>query len=49
MRVCLVTPFSWSVPHDVNDHVAGLAAELRNLGHTVTVLGPSGRAADLRE
>jgi predicted metal-dependent phosphoesterase TrpH/glycosyltransferase involved in cell wall biosynthesis len=49
VRVCLVTPFSWSVPHEVNDHVAGVAAELRRLGHTVTVLAPSGRAADLRE
>ncbi len=49
MRVCLVTPFSWSVPHDVNDHVAGVASGLRELGHSVTVLAPSGRAADLRE
>ncbi len=49
MRICLVTPFSWSVPHEVNDHVAGVAAELRKLGHRVTVLAPSGRAADLRE
>src|SRR6478672_7380646 len=49
MRVCLVTPFSWSVPHEVNDHVAGVAAELRKLGHRVTVLAPSGKAADLRE
>jgi len=47
LRVCLVTPFSWSQPHDVNEHVAGLAAGLRKLGHSVTVLAPSGRAADL--
>ena len=44
MRVCLVTPFSWSVPHEVNDHVAGVAVELRKLGHRVTVLAPSGKA-----
>jgi predicted metal-dependent phosphoesterase TrpH/glycosyltransferase involved in cell wall biosynthesis len=43
----LVTPFSWSQPHDVNEHVAGVAKELRALGHTVTVLAPSGRTADL--
>jgi predicted metal-dependent phosphoesterase TrpH len=49
MRVCLVTPFAWSVPHEVNDHVAGVAGELRKLGHTVTVLAPSSKAADLRE
>jgi predicted metal-dependent phosphoesterase TrpH/glycosyltransferase involved in cell wall biosynthesis len=48
MRICLVTPFAWSSPHDVNDHVAGVAAELRRIGHSVTVLAPSSRAADLR-
>ena len=47
LRICLVTPFSWSQPHDVNEHVAGAAAELRRLGHQVTVLAPSGRASDL--
>jgi predicted metal-dependent phosphoesterase TrpH/glycosyltransferase involved in cell wall biosynthesis len=47
LRVCLVTPFAWSRPHDVNDHVGGLAHELRALGHEVTVLAPSTRAADL--
>ena len=47
LRVCLVTPFSWSQPHSVNEHVAGVAAELRRLGHAVTVLAPSGRAQDL--
>jgi predicted metal-dependent phosphoesterase TrpH len=47
MRICLVTPFAWSQPHDVNEHVAGLATALRALGHTVTVLAPSARAADL--
>jgi len=47
MRVCLVTPFAWSQPHDVNDHVAGVADALRRLGHDVTVVAPSTRAADL--
>ena len=47
LRVCLVTPFAWSRPHDVNGHVAGVAHELRGLGHDVTVLAPSTRAADL--
>src|SRR5580765_4521095 len=49
LRVCLVTPFAWSQPHDVNDHVAGVAESLRALGHTVTVLAPSTRGRDLRE
>jgi predicted metal-dependent phosphoesterase TrpH len=48
LRICLVTPFAWSRPHDVNEHVAGIAIELRRLGHRVTVLAPSTRAADLR-
>ena len=47
MRICLVTPFAWSQPHDVNEHVAGLAGGLRALGHEVTVLAPSTRAAEL--
>src|SRR5919197_6027375 len=47
LRVCLVSPFAWSRPHDVNEHVDGLARELRLLGHEVTVLAPSTRAADL--
>jgi hypothetical protein len=47
MRICLVTPFAWSQPHDVNEHVAGIAEELRALGDTVTVLAPSSRNADL--
>jgi predicted metal-dependent phosphoesterase TrpH len=47
LRICLVTPFAWSQPHDVNEHVAGAAAALRDLGHDVSVLAPSNRAADL--
>src|SRR5437660_1418009 len=47
LRVALVTPFAWSQPHDVNEHVAGLARELRARGHRVTVLAPSNRARDL--
>ena len=47
LRICLVTPFSWSQPHDVNEHVAGAAGALRDLGHEVSVLAPSNRASDL--
>ncbi|MGD0713014.1 MAG: glycosyltransferase [Gaiellaceae bacterium] len=49
LRVALVTPFAWSQPHDVNEHVGGLARQLRRRGHTVTVLAPSNRARDLAE
>ena len=47
LRICLVTPFAWSQPHDVNEHVAGVAHELRALGHSVTTLASSNRARDL--
>ncbi|HVS86343.1 MAG TPA: glycosyltransferase, partial [Gaiellaceae bacterium] len=47
LRVALVTPFAWSQPHDVNEHVAALARELRRRGHRVTVLAPSNSARDL--
>ena len=48
LRICLVTPFAWSRPHDVNEHVAGVGGRAaRAFGHDVTVLAPSDRAADL--
>ena len=47
LRVCLVTPFAWSQPHVVNDHIAGAAEELRSRGHDVVVLASSNRASDL--
>ena len=48
MRICLVTPFAWSQPHDVNDHVAGVAAGLRGLrprGDGARSLDPGRRPA----
>jgi glycosyltransferase involved in cell wall biosynthesis len=47
LRICFVTPFAWSQPHEVNAHVAGAADALRARGHKVTVLAPSTRARDL--
>src|SRR5919204_5260859 len=47
LRICLVSPFAWSRPHEVNEHVGGIAGALRERGHSVTVLAPSTRAADL--
>ncbi|HSI96749.1 MAG TPA: glycosyltransferase family 4 protein, partial [Gaiellaceae bacterium] len=47
LRICFVTPFAWSQPHEVNAHVDGVARALRGLGHVVTVLAPSSRASDL--
>ena len=47
LSVALVTPFAWSQPHDVNEHVDGLARALRRRGHRVSVLAPSNRAREL--
>jgi glycosyltransferase involved in cell wall biosynthesis len=47
LRICFVTPFAWSKPHEVNAHIAGAADALRRRGHTVTVLAPSTRTRDL--
>ena len=49
LRICMVTPFAWSQPHPVNEHVAGAADELRKRGHEVVVLAPSSRARDLAD
>ena len=35
LRVCLVTPFSLSQPHEVNEHVRGVAGGLRQLARRV--------------
>jgi predicted metal-dependent phosphoesterase TrpH/glycosyltransferase involved in cell wall biosynthesis len=43
----MVTPFAWSQPHPVNEHVAAAATELRRRGHEVVVLSPSNRAGEL--
>jgi predicted metal-dependent phosphoesterase TrpH/glycosyltransferase involved in cell wall biosynthesis len=48
-RICLVTPFAWSQPHPVNEHVAAAAEELRRRGHEVVVLAPSNRTVALAE
>jgi predicted metal-dependent phosphoesterase TrpH/glycosyltransferase involved in cell wall biosynthesis len=47
LRVCMVTPFTWSQPHPVNEHVAGAAAELGRRGYEVVILAPSNRASEL--
>ena len=49
LRICLVSPFALSQPHEVNEHVMGAADALRALGHEVTVLAPSNRASHLAE
>ena len=36
----MVTPFAWSQPHPVNEHVRAASDELRRRGHEVTVTDP---------
>ncbi len=38
LHIALVTPFSWSVPSAVNQHVADLALELKAQGHLPVVV-----------
>jgi phosphatidylinositol alpha-mannosyltransferase len=43
MKVGLVSPYDWSHPGGVSDHIRHLAEQLRHLGHEVRVLAPSAR------
>jgi len=43
----MVTPFAWSQPHPVNEHVQAASEALRRRDHEVVVLAPSNRAVDL--
>ncbi|MDQ4106569.1 MAG: glycosyltransferase family 4 protein [Actinomycetota bacterium] len=41
MKVCLVTPYSWSFPGGVLEHVDALAVHLERRGHEVRVMAPN--------
>lgn len=41
LHIALVTPFSWSMPSAVNEHVAALAKELKSRGHLPVVVASS--------
>ena len=44
MRVGLVSPYDFSSPGGVNDHVRHLAVRLQRLGHETRIFAPSSRA-----
>ncbi|MGO8950865.1 MAG: glycosyltransferase family 4 protein [Ktedonobacterales bacterium] len=41
MKIGLVSPYDWSYPGGVKDHITHLATELRTYGHTVRILTPA--------
>ena len=46
LHIALVTPFSWSVPSAVNQHVADLACELKARGHFPVIVASSDELKD---
>ena len=48
LHIALVTPFSWSAPSAVNQHVADLARELKRRGHLPVVVVSSSDIQDER-
>ena len=41
MKIGLVSPYDWSYPGGVQDHIQRLASELRARDHTVRILTPA--------
>ena len=46
LRIALVSPYDFSYPGGVTNHITGLSDELRRRGHDVTIVAPSSRARD---
>jgi len=45
MRIGVVSPYAWTVPGGVNDHVMHLVHQLEKRGHDVWVIAPAGNLA----
>ncbi len=48
MKVCLVSPYDFTHPGGVTEHVRHLADELRRRDHEVTILAPSAHVRDVQ-
>lgn len=48
LHIALVTPFSWSTPSAVNQHVADLARELKARGHLPVVVASSDEPQEVK-
>ena len=46
MKVCLVSPYDFTTPGGVGEHVRHLAQELRERDHDVTIMAPSNELPD---
>jgi phosphatidylinositol alpha-mannosyltransferase len=46
VKICLVSPYDYTHPGGVSEHVRHLAAELRSRDHLVTVMAPSNEVDD---
>ncbi len=49
LAIAQVTPFAWEVPHEVNEGVASVSAELAARGHRVLIIAPSESRALVRD
>jgi phosphatidylinositol alpha-mannosyltransferase len=46
MKIGMVSPYDWSYPGGVRDHIRCLSAELTKLGHEVRILAPASKIDD---
>lgn len=47
MKIGMVSPYDWSYPGGVRDHIRHLSAELMKLGHEVRILAPASQLQDV--